>query len=224
MDYEKKRKKNFIINAFLKGKLHAVDLAIKRRNISKYNCSNPYFYISDIKDNNEDFLNKKKENGVNKYNKKEKTYNNIKNNLIGKTISINNLIINKENKNKRNINSYNSKNNELGLIKSDDEELINYLMAIENKNKKFQEIHKYSGNFSSDKNVTNKEKMNDKEVQTDINNMYYKNDIKKGFGNNLKIERMNETNYNNQDNNKNSNSITSSNMTKNKEYLTKENN
>ena len=137
MDYNKmKRKKNSYMDEFLKRRQKAVDFAVKRDNKSGYKYSKPFYYINDINDMNdkEDFINKK--NVIsNKQNKKEKTYNNLKNGLIGETKSINNFIINKENINKRKKNSKNSKNSKNNVfrkqfdqLKSDDKELIQILI------------------------------------------------------------------------------------------------
>lgn len=211
MDYNKmKRKKNSYMDEFLKRRQKAVDFAVKRDNKSGYKYSKPFYYINDINDMNdkEDFINKK--NVIsNKQNKKEKTYNNLKNGLIGETKSINNFIINKENINKRKKNSKNSKNSKNNVfrkqfdqLKSDDEELIDILMSNEEKNKKYQDIQNYSINFSTEKNASSKEKMNSKKEQADTNNIYNEKEINNGgFGNNLMIERINETNYNGNINN-----------------------
>ena len=225
MDYKRKRKKYSYMDAFLKIRQQAVDFAIKRSKQSGYDYSKPLYYINDINDinDNEVSLNKKAEK-VNKHNKRENTYNNLKNDLIRETKSINNFIINKKNKKSKNPNDIVKK---LEQLKSDDEELVDFLITNEEKNKKYQDIQKYSINIPFEKNVANKEKVNSKKKQTHINNMNNEKRINSGFWNNLKIERINEANYcisNNQDKNKINKIITSSNMTRNREHLAQNNN
>ena len=196
--YKKKRKKNSYMDTFLKRRQQAVDFAVKGYNKSGCNYKKPCHYINE----NEDYLinQNKNKNNLKENNKYEKSYNNLKNDLIGETKSINSNYINdKENNNKKNkTKKINLRNYE--QIKSDDEDLINFL-SNEELNKNYQGNQNYSINISSEKDKTNNinEKDNKEKIiilndHKDLNNNYYAND-NNGFGNNLKIERINETNY-----------------------------
>ena len=201
---KKKKKKNSYMDEFLKRRQQAVDFAIQRKNKSGYDYSKPFYFLND----NESILNKNKEREIkNKKNKNHKISNHLNFDFIGEAPSKNNnYIIKKESKDNKNKNNKNKNNKNFEQAKSEDEELIDFLMSNVEMIEKNQDNPNYSINISSEKNIVVDNKENENEII--IHNKTEQNDKKiinknpnnnnnenRGFGKNLIIERINETNY-----------------------------
>ena len=207
------RNKNSYIDAFLERRKQAANFALRKPNSSGYNYSKPFYYITEGKfysKNNKQ--NKCNQNSIEDKEQFYKSYNNLKNNLIGKNNSINNIVLIEKENNKyylsqglpRNYN-YNHDNNSKTLnhhscnyckrnnylVKSNQNEYDINDYENEERNKKYNNTKHHSINVSK-KNKSEKN-IESKNIPTK-NHILSKNDKNK-IDNNLKIERTRLTNY-----------------------------